>query len=125
MRDIIERHNRINGITFAIVEFGLIALFIGTFATWYLLHRKVVMAIITWGITLNCVPVVVYGFRQLAHDRATGNRSGSFWDKKAREQHKRGNPHMLRDTMLLTVGTLLPFVSLAAVLFDVFKPSKP
>ena len=65
MRAIIQRHNRINGVTFAIVEFGLIALFIGTFATWYLLHRKVMMAIITWGITLNCVPVVVYGFYQL------------------------------------------------------------
>ena len=124
MRDIIQRHNRINGVTFAIVEFGLIALFIGSFATWYLLHRKVVMAIISWGITLNCVPVAVYGFRRLAHDRATGNRTGSFWDKKAREQHMRENPHMLRDTMLLTLGTLLPFVSFAAVVVDVSKPSK-
>lgn len=125
MSNIIQRHNRLNGVTFSIVEFGLIAMFSGTFATYYLLHHKAVMAIISWGITLNCVPVVVYGIRQLAHDRANGIRIGSFWDKKTRDRHKRENPHMLRDTMLLTVGTLLPFVSLAAVLFDVFRPPKP
>jgi hypothetical protein len=83
------------------------------------------MAFVGWGITLNCAPVVVIGLGQLAQDRANGKSIGSFWDRKAREQHRRENPHMLRDTMILTVGMILPFLSLAAVLFDVFRPSKP
>jgi hypothetical protein len=125
MRDIIQRHNRLNGVTFSVIEFGLIALLTGSFATYYLLHGRAVMALIGWGITLNCVPVVVYGVRQLAHDRGSGQTIGSYWAPKAREEYRRENPHMLRDTMILTFGTLLPFLSLAAVLFDVSKPSKP
>jgi len=60
----------------------------------------------------------------MADDRANGRPIGSFWDKKAREQHKRENPHMLRDTMILTVATLLPFVGITAVLVDVLRLSK-
>ena len=96
MREIIQRHNRLNGVIFSIFEFAVIALFIGAFATYYLLHDQAVMAIIAWGITLNCVPVVVCGLCQLAQDRASGKRIGSFWDRKARDQHRQENPHMLR-----------------------------
>ena len=124
MRDIIQRHNRLNGLVFSIVEFGFIALLVGAYATYYLLHGRFVMALISWGITLNCLPVVVIGLRQVAQDRASGTRNSSFWDKNAREQHRRENPRMLRDTLTLCVGTLLPFVGLAAVLTDIFRPSK-
>jgi hypothetical protein len=124
LRDIIQRHNRLNGVTFSLIEFAGIALFIGAFATYYLLHRRVVMALIGWGITLNCVPVMVSGLRQLAHDRATGSATGSFWDPKAREQLRRANPHMLRDTIIFTVATAIPFLSLAIVLLEVCRRSK-
>jgi hypothetical protein len=125
MRSIIHRHNRLNGLAFSIIEFAFIALLIGTFATYYLFHRRAVLAVIAWGITLNCLPVVVIGLRQLGQDRATGKPIGSFWEKKARDQHKLENPHMLRDTMILTIAALLPFVMVAAVLFDSTKPPKP
>ena len=124
MLDIIQRHNRLNGLVFSIVEFGFIAVLVGAYATYYILHTRLVMAIIGWGITLNCVAVVVIGLRQLAHDRASGTSIGSFWDKKARERLRRENPHMLRDTLTLCVGTLLPFVSVLAVLSDVVRSSK-
>jgi hypothetical protein len=124
MRDIIKRHNRLNGVTFSTIEFGLIALFVGAFASYYIIHQRVLMALISSGITLNCVPVVVYGIRAWRDSRASGERIGSFWDKNARKQHQLENPHMLRDTLLLTLATLLPFVTLAAVLFDGFKSSK-
>jgi hypothetical protein len=91
---------------------------IGGFASYYTLHGRSVMAVIGWGITLNCVPVVVCGVRQRAHDRASGAPIGSFWDRGSRAEHVRQNPHMLRDTMILTLGTLLPFAGVAAVLFD-------
>ncbi|HVM49313.1 MAG TPA: hypothetical protein VMU04_14885 [Candidatus Acidoferrum sp.] len=124
MLDIIQRHNRLNGLIFSIVEFGFIAVLVGAYATYYLLHTRLVMAVVAWGITLNCVPVVVIALRQLAHDRASGTSMVSFRDKKAREQLRRENPHMLRDTLTLCVGTLLPFVSVIAVLSDVLRSSK-
>ena len=125
MRDIIQRHNRLNGLLFSVVEFGFIAVFVGAFAIYYISHRRTVMALIALGITLNCVPVVVYGLRQLAHARRSGTVSGSYlWDKSSRAQLRRENPHMLRDTLTLTMGTLLPFVSFAAVLFDTSRRPK-
>src|SRR5215471_4355799 len=119
MRDIIQRHNRLNGLVFSIAEFVLIALLVGAFAAYYLIHQRWLMAFIGWGIALNCVPVVVFGCRQLAQARATGLPTPSFYtDKRAREQHRRENPHVLRDTLTFAVAALLPFLMLAAVLFD-------
>jgi hypothetical protein len=125
MRDIIQRHNRLNGLVFSTVEFAFIAVFIGAFAAYYLLHQRLVMAFIGWGITLNCLTVMVYGWRQWAQARAAGQPIGSFYtDKQAREQHRRENPHMARDTLILVIAAVLPFVMLLAVLFDIPKPRK-
>jgi hypothetical protein len=123
MRDIIRRHNRLNGLVFSIVEFGLISLFTGSFATYYLIHMRWVMAFIGWGITLNCLPVIIYGLRQLAEARARGESMGSYYsDKSAREQHRRENPHKFADAMILMIAVLIPFLMLVAVIWD--KPKR-
>jgi hypothetical protein len=124
MRDIIHRHNLLNGVVFSVVEFGLIALLIGAFATYYLLHHRPVMAAIGWGIALNCLPVVVSGVQELRRRNVSGQRLGSFWDKAARERHRKENPHMLRDALVLTGAVMLPFVCFALVLFEPGAPSK-
>jgi len=114
MRDIIQSHNRLNSIVFSVSEFGFVALFVGAFAAYYLCHARIGMGLIASGIALNCLPVLILGLRQLAQDRADAKALASFWGKRAREQHQREYPDMLRDTLILTLGTLLPFVSLAA-----------
>src|SRR5262245_19335001 len=124
MRDIIRRHNRLNGFLFSTIEFALLALFTGAFATYYVIHHRMVMALISSGITLNCFPVVLYGIRALREKPTQGERIERYWDRRTREQHRRENPHMLRDTPVLTTATLLPLVSLVTVLFEAFKLSK-
>jgi hypothetical protein len=121
MRDIILRHNRLNGLAFSIVEFGLIALFVSAFGSYYAVHERFGMSVIAWGIALNCLPVVVYGVQQWVQDRAAGIKGVSFWDKGSRDRLKKENPRMLRDTLVLTVGTLLPFVCFVTVLFNEFR----
>ena len=123
MREIIQRHNRLNGLLFSIAEFTFIVLFIGAFATYYFVHHRPAMALVAWGITLNSATVVYYGLRQVSHDRAQGKSIGSYWDRASREQHRRENPHMLRDTLSFTITALLPFVMFLAVLFD--RPRQP
>ena len=115
MIDIILRHNRLNGILFSIVEFGFIGLLVGAFATYYLLHRKPFHAAVAWGITVNCLPVIVIGTRMLFD---SSERTPSYWNKGARQKHLRDNPNMLRDTLVLTTATLIPFVALASVLVE-------
>jgi len=125
MRDIIQRHNRLNGLWFSIIEFGFIAAFVGAFAIYYLIHQRWGMALIGWGIVLNCVAVVVYGLRQWRQAKADGRPAGSYFsDRQARERHRQENPHMLRDTLMLTIGTILPFVSLAGVILNLPRPQK-
>src|SRR5215510_3058228 len=121
MRDIIRRHNRLNGLVFSIAEFALIALLIGAFATYYLFHHRPTMAFIAWGVTLNSATVVSFGVWQLIHDRTSGTSMSSYFDRTAREQHRRENPHMLRDTMTLTLTAVLPFALLLAVLIDFLR----
>src|SRR5262245_11687255 len=116
MIDIIQRHNRLNGILFSIAEFAFICLLVGAFAIYYLLHNKPIHAAVAWGITLNCLPVILIGTRMLFDP---SEASPSFWNKDARQNHLRDNPTMLRDTLILTTATLIPFVALASVLVDV------
>src|SRR5262245_21571493 len=118
MRGIIQRHNRLNGLVFSVVEFAFIALLCGWFATYYLVHHRPAMSLVAWGITLNSVVVGFYGVWQLAYDRTHGKPIGSFLDRASREQHRRDNPYMLRDTLTLTVAAVLPFALTLAVIFD-------
>jgi hypothetical protein len=124
MRDIIHRHNLLNGVAFSIVEFALIAALTGAYGTYYLLHHRLAMAATGWGIALNCLPVVVEGFLQLRERRVSGEKPGSFWDKAARAKHRKENPHMLRDTLALTLTTLIPFLGLIAAINDAMSSSK-
>jgi hypothetical protein len=118
MIEIIKSHNRLNGLRFSVAEFALIALSIGVFATYYLAHRRFAHAFIAWGITLNCCPVVALGLSALRNKETAGGLSGSIWDKRAREHLVSENPHMLRDTIVLTVATLLPYVVLVTTLYE-------
>ena|SRR5689334_5853059 len=117
MGAIIRRHNVLNGLRFSLLEFGLIALLIGSFAAYYLMQRDLIMTLITLGITLNCLPVVVFAGHTLL-TTASHTRVGSIWNRRARVQHLHENPHMLRDTLLLTGATLLPFACLLVVLVE-------
>jgi hypothetical protein len=116
---IIQRHNRLNGVTFAIVEFSLIALVVGTFAALYVIRGNIPYSLVTAGITANCLPVIIIGARMLRDPQIP-----PYWNKSAREQHLRENPKMLRDTLLLTTATLLPFVVLVAVLYETYCRSR-
>ena len=120
MRAIIRRHNRVNGLWFSLLEFALIALCIGTFASYYVVHQRVLLALVGIGITLNCIPVMVDAAAALRAQRSPG-AAGTIWNKAARPQIQRENPHMLRDTLILSMATLIPFVAFIAALF----PTRP
>jgi hypothetical protein len=119
MTDLIRRHNRLNGILFSIVEFAFIALVMAVFITLHVVHRNFTFAVIEFGIALNCLPVVVIGVRMLKERDEAGKVLGSFWNKEARQQLLKENPHMLWDTLSLTSATLIPFLSFAIVLCEI------
>ena len=119
MIGIIKRHNRLNGVTFAIVEFSLIAIVVGVFTALHAIRGNIPNSLVTAGIAANCLTVVIIGARMLRDPQIP-----PYWNKSAREQHLRENPNMLRDTLLLTTATLIPFVVLVAVLYETYRRSR-
>jgi len=118
---IIKSHNRLNGIKFATIEFALIALIVAPFAGYYCLHQRFVLAFISGGIMLNCLPVVYYGIEALHKGQ---DDSLTIWNRQARDKLNLENPHLLRDTLVLAGLTLLPLVVLVLVLMEATQSRK-
>lgn len=118
---IIKAHNELNGILFATIEFGLMALFLIPFGVYCLAAQSYGVGLVLGGIGLNCLPVVYYGLRaiwagELGH--------ASIWDSRVRERLIAENPHMLRDTLALSGATLVPLLVLALVGIEAYQAGK-
>ncbi len=105
----IKLHNYVYGFLFSLVEFLLIILVIGFFMIYYFLRGKILYALITLGIVLNCCVFVLFAAGSLIHKE---NDLGiiKFFNKKARDETYRMYPTLQRDTYLLSLLTLLPFM---------------
>ena len=121
----IKTHNLLNGIVFSIVEFAIIAAVIIPFAIYYIFHVQVFYALVSVGIIINCLSVAILGIRQWNNkEQEIGwqrlySKQGLL-DKQVRERIDRENPHLLRDTIIITVTTLIPYVLLLLTIFDLF-----
>jgi hypothetical protein len=113
----IRDHNRLNGLRFSIGELGLFALVVAPFAVYYLLAARWLLAAIAIGIVANCLTVVILGIQALRrHEASIGYRG--LRDPRQREAIARSYPHLQRDTILLTVTALLPYVLAGWTLLD-------
>ena len=87
----IKTHNVLNGIKFSIPEFVIIALLISPFAIYYILHAKVILALVSVGLILNCLTLAALGLRQWF-----GKEKGIGWkgllDKQGRDRIDRAHP---------------------------------
>ena len=54
---IIRSHNRLNGLRFSALEFGLVGLVVLALAGYFLLAGASLLGVATLGIAVNCVPV--------------------------------------------------------------------
>ena len=110
LRGIIDRHNQLNGQLFSSVEFALITLVTGPFAVYYLTHERLPLALLFGGMAANSATVVGYAINTMVRSGHGAPAPGTIWNAQARVQLRHESPHMLRDTMLLTTTTLLPFL---------------
>lgn len=111
----IRDHNRYNGTMFSALEFGVVALTAGGFGIAYAVAGRWVLAAVGIGIAVNCVPTVAWA---IAARRAGEPEIGwrGLRDPAVREAIRRTHPHLLRDTLLITVCTVLPYVGLILIL---------
>lgn len=116
---IIRSHNRLNGLRFSAVEFGLVGLVALVLAGYFVAYGAYVLGLVALGIGINCSPVVLIGIDSLrAGESDIGLRA--MLRPSIRSAALREHPHMQRDTYLLAGATLLPFVVAAGAAVELF-----
>lgn len=107
-------HNRLNGLLFSLIEFGLFSLLVAPFAVYYGLHGRWVLFAICVGVICNFLTIVTFAARSLkSGEKSVGHRK--LLRREERVEIAKQYPHLMTDTLTLTVTSLLPFVLLVAV----------
>ena len=116
----IKLHNYVYGFVFSLIEFILIILVIGGFMIYYFLHGRTLYGIISLGIVLNCLVFVLFAASSLIHKE---NDLGimKFFNKKSRDETYREHTTLQRDTYVLSVLTLFPFLLFLLCLIDIIR----
>ena len=113
----IREHNQLNGQTFSTVEFLIVALAAGFIGLGFLLHGRWVAAVLAIGIASNALVVTLFGIAALRRGER-GESLRRLRDPAYRDRVKREHPTLARDTLVITVTVLLPFVMLALVMIE-------
>ena len=121
MRGIVDRHNQLNGLLFSSLEFALITLGTVPFAVYYVTHERLLLAFLFGGIAANSATVAGYAINTMVRSGHGAPAPGTIWNAQARAQLRHESPHMLRDTMLLTTTTLLPFLLIALLAAEAIR----
>lgn len=120
LREQIKAHNILNGFLFSTIEFSLVILLLLPIAGYYIIHETYFFAFMVIGIILNCCPIPFFGIQSLLrHETSIGIKK--LYEPLMREKMKKKYPHMLLDTMTIVITTLIPYVGIAIVLFELFK----
>ena len=102
----IRAHNYINGYIFSAIEFILAASIILPFFVYYLLHGRILLAGISFGLILNFIMVVSFALASLW--RKEESIGWAFYlDAKVRRQVAQENPNLQSDTLILCMALLM------------------
>lgn len=105
----VRLHNSLNGFRFSAAEFGGVALVLTPFAAYYWTTGRWAIAMVATGIIANALPVALAALRSL---RAGEPKVGwaALCDPGVRALLRSDQPHLLADTVTITVCTLVPFL---------------
>ncbi len=119
----IRLHNYLNGSTFSMIEFLIVILLLLPFMAWYFLHGRLLYGIAALGIILNSAVIVAFAANSLIKkEKDLGLRK--LFNRKVRIDISNQYPHMQRDTYVLSISILLPFVLCILCGVDLLKRRK-
>lgn len=105
---------------FSVIEFIVAGGIIFPFVVYYLMHGRILLAIIGIGLVLNFIVVVLFALGSLRR----GEKSiglAFYLDAKVRKQVAHEFSDLQNDTLSLSVALLIPFYLTAAVLYESLK----
>jgi hypothetical protein len=110
MLTIIRERNRLNGFAFTVAEYCVLVALLLPFVVYYWTHQRWWEALMATGIVLNCATVGVAAGRQRARGEVqVGLRA--MRRPELRHQIAREHPSLARNTMILTLSLLVPFLA--------------
>ena len=105
----INEHQKLNGVVFTVVEFLLVAAAACLIALGFWQQGNVLVAILAIGTLVNASLVVGFGIAAWRRGER-GERLTRVFSRSGRAEIAAGHPHLGRDTILLTVAALVPFL---------------
>lgn len=120
MIDRILVHHRLNGTRFSAMEFGLTGLVAGVIAVAAGAHDRWWLAVAAVGTVVNCAVVTTVAVSMWRRGER-GQRIRALADPSVRATLGRQHPHLLADTLILTVTTLVPLVLTVWAGYDVLR----
>jgi hypothetical protein len=116
----IKLHNYVYGFTFSLLEFLLIIIVVGSLMLYYFMHGRLLDCLVTLGKVLNCAVFVLFAANSLIKkEKDLGIIK--FFNKKCRTETYNRFPPLQRDTYLLSVLILLPFILILCCLIEISK----
>ena len=110
IRRIVE-HNQLNGVTFSIAEFTLVAVVAALLAAGYARHGQATGVVLALGIGLNSLIIVAFGV--VARSRGErGTPLSRVFSRSGRADLTREHPKLMADTLIVAIAVLVPFLLL-------------
>lgn len=121
----VEAHNRLNGFAFVIGEFALVGLVALVFAALYSARANVLLAAACAGITANSLVVIFLAIRSVTRGEIGIGILRIYTKQAVRAQVMREHPDLSRDTAIITIAVLAPFLLLILVLLEAVRRPPP
>ncbi len=105
----IQDHNYLNGFLFVTIEFVVFISVVLPFTIYYLLKGEILLLLIGIGLTLNFITVAFFSVRSmLRKDASLGIHK--LYDKKIRDKIRLSYPTLTKDTTILFITLIIPFI---------------
>ncbi len=120
----IKLHNYIYGFIFSLIEFIVFELVVCPFTIYYFISGRFIYGFIALGIFLNALPIIILAIRSLVKkEKDIGILS--YLKKDTRNKIHIQYRNLQRDTNLLALLLLFPFLLSILCLIDILKHRKP
>jgi hypothetical protein len=121
MLQIIKNHNYLNGNIFSLIEFLVASLIIVPFAGYFIIHGPWLYSTIAVGIVFNCLTVSLVAVQSLVKKEKSIGILRLYSDKDLREKMRAEYPNLSRETFILCVAILVPFLLPVTFVYSIFS----
>jgi len=116
----IHDHNYLNGFLFVTIEFvAFISVFL-PFTIYYLLNDEIFLAVVGIGLILNFCTVALFSVRSMLR-KDTSLGINKLYNKEIRDEIKHNYPTLTKDTIILFMTLIIPFMLTAIVGVELFS----